>query len=321
MKMPEAGACRCAVLLIAMLASAFFLGGCGSLPDAKPFADATGALSASAKASGQALTDSLREAATVLPDDRSAYEHNIASFEASWNVRTRALQGAADYSNAIAELISASDKSGETAAKVAGSLSALANAFGVPVAGAAASVTTDIGRFVWQRISIVKASRSLEQAMVEAQPVVDAMAQQLIVDGDQRLKPALTAIHKNILSGIRGRYDADANLAAAFDQRQKLLRQQALKDSRHLGELQRFERVKTSLDARMAERDARLEQVAAAYRTRLQLINALSVAVQSWAHAHRDLALAVKEKRKVSVAELTETTLELRELIKKVRAL
>lgn len=310
-----------AALLVAALVSAAFLGGCGTLPDAKPFADATGALSASVKASGQALTDSMREAATVLPDDRSAYERNLASFESSWNVRTRALQGAADYSNAIVGLISASDKSNEAAVKVAGSLSALANSFGVPVAGAAASVATDIGSFVWQRVSIVRASRSLEQAMIEAQPVVDAMAQELIADGERHLKPALTAVHKNILSGIRGRYDSDANLAAAFDQRQKLLRQQVLRDGRRLGELQQFERVKTSLDARMAERDAKLEQAAAAYRARLQLINALSAAVQSWAHAHSDLAAAVEEKRKVSVGELTETTLELRELIKKVRAL
>jgi hypothetical protein len=304
MRMRENRAGGRAALLIAALASAVFLAGCGTLPDAKPFADATGALSASAKASGQALTDSLREAATVLPDDRGAYERNIASFESSWNVRTRALQGAADYSNAIAGLISASDKSSEAAVNVAGLLSTLANSFGVPVAGAAASVATDIGSFVWQRISIVKASRSLEQAMIEAQPAVDAMAQQLVANGEQHLKPTLTAIHKNILSGIRARYDADANLAAAFDQRHKLLRQQALKDSRRLGELEQFEHVKTSLDARMAERDAKLEQAAATYRARLQLINALSVAVQSWAHAHSDLAVAVRKNARYPLSNL-----------------
>ena len=76
-----------------------------------------------------------------------------------------------------------------------------------------------------------------------------------------------------------------------------------------------------TVSAKLKERDQKLEQAAAAYRARLQLINALSTSTAAWATAHRDLASAIREKRRVNAVELQETVSDLRELVKKVRAL
>ena len=56
---------------------AILVAGCGTLPDGKPFADATGTWSASVKTSGQALSDSLRDAGSVEPKDKDSYEKNV----------------------------------------------------------------------------------------------------------------------------------------------------------------------------------------------------------------------------------------------------
>ena len=73
--------------------------------------------------------------------------------------------------------------------------------------------------------------------------------------------------------------------------------------------------------ARLQERDRRLDQAAAAYKARLQLVAALSTTTLAWAQAHRDLADAVLQKRRVDVAELLRTVGELQALSKKVSEL
>ena len=76
-----------------------------------------------------------------------------------------------------------------------------------------------------------------------------------------------------------------------------------------------------SLRTRLAERDRLLAEASMAYKARLQLLNALSAATLTWAQAHRDLAVAVKQKRKVTVAELQATITELKSHAKKVSEL
>lgn len=305
----------------AMLASVLTLGGCGSLPDAKPFAEATGVLSASAKASGQAMKDSIQEAAAVQQEDQKAYVALADRFGKAWQPRELALRGATDYADAMVGVVAASEKSAETASKVADSLTGLSTAFGVPLAAPAVATATEIGAFVWKRVSIVRASNSLEQALEEAQPAVDRLAAQLIEDSRRDLNPILIDLRDSVRAGISKPYDTDQNLLQEFEYVQENLRRRALKDDRYIGALQKFDIVKQPLDMRLSERDRKLEQAAVAYRARVQLVNAMALAVQSWADAHRDLARAVKEKRKVSVSELIETAAELRELTKKVRAL
>ncbi len=297
------------------------LGGCGSLPDAKPFAEATGVLSASAKVSGQALKDSIQEAAAVQPQDQKAYADLAERFGKAWKAREVALRGATDYANAMVDVVAASEKSSETVSKVADSLAELSKTFGVPLAAPVVSTVGDVGTFVWTRVRIVRASKSLEQALEGAQPAIDRLATRLIQDSRRDLNPVLGDLRDSVRAGIGKPYDADQNLQQEFEHAQEKLRRQALKDGRYLSALQKLDAVKQPLDMRLAERDLKLEQAAAAYRARLQLVNAMEVAVQSWADAHRDLARAVKEKRKVSVSELVETAAELRELTKKVRAL
>lgn len=304
-----------AILLVSLLA------GCGTLPDARPFADATSALSVSVKASGSAIADSLREAGSVTPSDQAVYEKHIQRFEDAWSARVKAAQGAAAYSEAIADLIAAGKEGGETVKRVGDSLGALAAVSGISLAAPAVGVAGDIARFIVDRIAIVRASQTLEEAVAKAQPAVDRIAEHLVSEADGQLKPILKDAYGNMISGIKSQYDADNDFATAFRQKQTTLRIETLKDSKNVSQLQEFDKVNAAVSERLKERDQKIEKAAAAYRIRLQLINSMSTATIAWAAAHRDLAIAIKEKRKVSVEELNDTVIDLKDLIRKVRAL
>lgn len=298
------------------------LSGCGTLPDARPFADATSALAASVRSSGQALADSIIETGAAVPEEEQpGYTQLAAKFQKAWAARVQAAQGAVDYANAIADLMKAGKQAGDTVKTVGDSLSGLATAVNIPLAGAAFDAAEDLARFIVDRIAIVRASQSLEDALAKAQPAVDRMAEHLASESDQRLKPTLQAAYKNIRSGINSRYGADASFAQQVETRRDQLRNEVIKDNTKVAQLQDFDRLRATVAVSLRARDQALDQAAAAYKTRLQLINALTAATRSWAAAHRDLANAVREKRSVNATELQDTVVELKDLIKKVRAL
>lgn len=306
----------------AAAALAAVLVGCGTLPDGRPFADASSALSASVKASGQAVSASLRDAAGVLPPaEGKLYGGWADSLDSAWAERVKATEGAVAYSEAIAGLIAAGQAGGETAKQVGDGLGALVAAAGIPIAAPAAGVAGDIARFLIERIAIVRASGKLENAVHEAQPAVNRIAEHLADETTNRLRPILIAAYKNSVSGIKQSYDADSSFVGVLDQRRDKLREAAMADSKRVPELLEFDRLKESVSARLKERDQRIERVSAAYGARLQLVNALASSASAWAAAHRDLAAAIREKRKVTVTELRESVNELRDLIKKVREL
>jgi hypothetical protein len=152
--------------------------GCGSLPNARPFANATSTLSASVKTSGQALTDSLRDAGSLLPKDKSSYEKAIQKFDAAWTFRIKAAEGAVAYSNSVANVIAAAGEARETINKVGDSLGALAGAAGIALPAAPViGIAKDIGEFIAVRVAVVRTSRKLEEAVTQAQPAVERIAE------------------------------------------------------------------------------------------------------------------------------------------------
>jgi|SRR6185295_12292422 len=307
---------------LALLVFSILAAGCGTLPDARPFADASATLAVAVKSSGQALADSLRDAGSAAtPSDAKAYEDLVGKFDAAWTERVKAVQAVAAYSEAIADLIDAGKEGEETVKKVGDQLQGLASAVGIPLAGPAVAVASDIAQFIAGRVALVRASRKLEDALAQAQPAVERIAQHLVDEAEKVLKPVLREAHANLVSSIKTPYDADDSFAKQFAKQRDELRAKALKDLKLVPQLAEFERVQAAALASLKERDQKLEQATAAYRARLQLVAALSPATTAWAGAHRDLAAAVREKRKVTATELAETVVELKELARKVRAL
>ena len=307
---------------LAGLALAAGLLGCGTLPDAQPFADATNALSSSVKTSGQAVSDSLRDTGGIVPLAESAfYEKKAQELDTAWKDRVKATQGAVAYSMALADLVAAGKSGADTAKKLSDNVGALATAAGIPIAAPLADTLGDIARFLLERIAIIRSSEKLEDAVQQAQPAIDKIAAHLAVESAEQLKPLLDAAYKNSISGIKSKYDADSNFSAKLSEQRDKIRESVLKDQKKVSELQEFDQLQESLDARLRERDKKIDVASQAFKTRLALVNALGASAGTWAAAHRDLANAIREKRKVTVTELQDTVTEIRDLIKKVRAI
>jgi hypothetical protein len=307
---------------LAALALAAALAGCGTLPDGRPFADASSALSSSVRASGQAVSDSLRDAGSLMrPSEARDYEELAQSLDAAWAERIKATQGAVAYSQAIAELIAAGNSGAQTARQVGDNLEALAAAAGISMAAPVVGVAGNAASFLFERIALIRASHKLEDAVLLAQPAVDQIAAHLAFETTAKLKPILKAGYKNSISAIKDGYSAEDDFAKNLDARRDNLLQTLLKNPENESELVVLERLRAHVSPQLQERDQKIEQVLKAYKIRLALVNTLAGSAPIWAAAHRDLAWAIQEKRKVSVIELQETVGELKELIKQVRTL
>lgn len=295
--------------------------GCGTLPDAKPFADASRTLATSVASAGQAVADSLGDAGALSESDDSAYKDRADRFRAAWVERVVATRAVAAYSESISDLISAGLEGGETVKKVGDALSGLAGALNIPLASPAVGVLGDVARFLADRIAMVRSSDRLETALTQAQPAVDRLAERIATETDLPLRSVLDSAYKNQRSQISGKYDAEQDQLKQFEKRRLELASKALADTVVLPVLLQQDQALASIRTRLVERDSRLAEAATAYKARLQLLNALSAATLTWAQSHRDLALAVKQKRKVTVAELQITITELKSLVKKVSEL
>jgi hypothetical protein len=135
------------------------------------------------------------------------------------------------------------------------------------------------------------------------------------------LKPILKSAYDNTVSMIKSEYGDDNAFAKQLSAKKLQLRTAAVQDQKNIAALLEFERMSDTVAGRLKERDQKLEQASVAYKTRVQLVNALVPAIDAWARAHGDVASAIIEKRKVTVTELRETVSDLKELIRKVRAL
>jgi hypothetical protein len=301
--------------------TAVLLGGCGTLPEARPFAEATNTLSVTVVASGTAITDSMDEAGSAVPGDAAEYQKLAGTFGQAWRFRVEAAQAMVTYAESIADLVAAGTQGSETADAIANSLTALAAVSGVPLAAPAVGVAGDAARLIVRNIAIVRASRSLEGAVASAQPGIDLVAGRIVDETEHLVRPILKNLYKNIASGIKSRYEADANFSAALHAKREALRRAAIDDAANLPKLEELDHAEATVAASLKEQDRQLDAAAAAYKVRLQLLDGVSAATASWAQAHRDLAAAIRDKRKVDVTELLLTIQELRDLVKKVRQL
>ena len=306
---------RWAALLLSVCA---VLGGCGTLPDARPFSEATVSLAASVVMSGRAITDSLVEAGGAVPGDAAVYAQLAVDFGGAWAHRIDATDAAVVYAESIADLVAAGSQGAATVDGVADALTTLSQGVGLSLTTPAVAAAGDAARLIHARIAVVRASDRLSDALAHAQPAIDRVAARIVAESEQQLRPILLAVHRNVQSGIKSVYEEDNNFAAQARKQRELQRQKVLRDPAALPRLQEYDGAQQTVDARLETRDRRLAQAAVAYRARLQLLNALASATLAWAQAHRDLAAAVRERRAVHVGELQDALVNLKALARKV---
>lgn len=297
-----------------------WLAGCVAPPDPGAFADSTRALAKSVGAVGAETHEqlALHESMNDLADD----------FKVQWSVRDRCMSGAAEYSNALVAIFARSQSS--QAAALSRSLQAFAHAvgvggtegtgFGVGVGVGVLATTADTVAFIAAQIALVEASRSLEEALTKAQPVIDRLAALIVADTAdlERIVQAAAVLARVELTS---EFDELLSFSSSIERRRVEIRRVSYADLTvsQADELVRADALAASVASDLAPYKARREAIDTRERDAIGAIAQARTALLAWAEAHRSLAQSVRDHRAPDLDALTEAIAELAVLIARLR--
>jgi hypothetical protein len=281
-----------------------------------PFASASRQLAGAMKAGGAAVSEDLH--ATTGLDERAK------QFDQAWGPRNDVMRAVVSYSDGLVAIVRSTGEARDSARALADKVGALAQVAGVaqPGAGAAGAVASDTAAFVWAQIALVRGAASLGEALTIAQPVIDRLTE-LITSDNRDLASIVRGAAVAQRTALEAAYNEPFGYAGTLARRRTALRAKGYgaltKDE--IAELARIDELLVPAQAQLQKRDDALVRIDRRERASLQLIAATRDAMERWAAAHRDVALAIQERKPVSVESLTEATIELRELVKRAREL
>lgn len=300
------------------------LAGCATLPDVTPYRDATVQLRSTVLVGGQAVESGLQSAAASLdasPDQAKQLKSGTEQFAKDWRARVDAMDGLVAYAEAVNGIALAGKEGAASARALADSMTRLVSSLGIvlPASGTLATAS-DAVAFIYGHIAAARASQSLDQALENAQPVVDKVAMLLAKDLQDSMD-VLRAAHELERTTLRSKFNNELGYLQSLNrERAKLYAKGNLEPA----DEQRLKQIAELYDATKDWREPiekRQADSEAALKARMALISATQAAVAEWAAAHRAIAVAVKENRKVNVEALVQATLDARELIRRLRTL
>ncbi|MGH7390524.1 MAG: hypothetical protein ACREM3_13860 [Candidatus Rokuibacteriota bacterium] len=300
------------MLLLAFLVAA----GCAALPDVSPFATASRELAGAVKASGAAVTEDLQTSPSL--------DAEAKKFDRAWAARNDAMRAVVSYSDGLVGIVEATGDARASARSLADKLGGLAAAAGVaqPGAGAAANVAADTAAFIWAQVALARGAASLEQALGHAQPAIDRLAEIMSRDTDDLLKivRGLSVAQRTTLTEA---FNEAFGYRKTLAQRRSTLRDKGFGNltTADLGELQRIDELMTPVNAELQKYDEQSARIDRRERANLRLVAATRDALERWATAHREVALALQNRRPVSVESLNGAAVELRTLVTRIREL
>ena len=290
--------------------------GCATLPDVSPFASASRQLAGAMKAGGSAVSEDLH-ATTGL-------ETRAKQFDQAWAARNDVMRAVVAYSDGLVAIVRSTGEARDSARALADKVGALAQVAGVaqPGAGTAGAVASDTAAFIWAQIALVRGAASLGEALTMAQPVIDRLTE-LITTDNRDLASIVRGAAIAQRTALDAAYNEPFGYAGTLARRRTMLRAKGYGElsKDEIAELARIDELMVPANAQLQKREEQLLRIDRRERASLQLIAATRDAMERWAAAHRDVALAIQERKAVSVESLTDATIELRELVKRMREL
>jgi len=301
------------------------LAGCATLPDVKPFTDATVSLR-SAVASGGAAT--VAELGRV---DNPGVKAEADKLAKAWEERDKLFAALIAYASSLQAIVDSGSAGAESAKALADAVTKLASAANIvqPGAGPAVDVASQTAVFVYEQIAKIRAAVSLEAALTEAQPAIERIAQAMSKDM-KALDDLVRLASKAQTDAIRIENQARLSYRASLIQSREVLMKRmgnALDQNQKptqladADELKRADELLQAADAWYQPLDAQLKEIANREKVARQLIAETQVALQDWAVAHGQVLSAVRTRRPPSVAELTDAAQRIRDLVQKYRNL
>jgi len=288
--------------------------GCTSLPNVGPFADATHQLKAAVAQSGSTVSDELR----YTEGGKEAAEQLVEA----WKARNQAFEAIAAYSDSLEAIVSSGNQGSQAAGELADSIQEFANTVGIiiPASPAAIKVANDSIKLLVKYIAITRAAKSLEEAMVKAQPAVEQIVK-LIVKDLKDIEGIFRAANKLIEINFKKSYAIRLSYRNTL---QDFVVQNVNITDANDAVLKRLIQVNELLDSTnswYSEYQQGLEKIQKRLRVGRALIKTSQASVQQWVTAHKQVVNALKNRRPVSTKSLLEAAVEIQYLLKRVREL
>jgi len=291
--------------------------GCASPPDPAAFATATRSLETSVRAVGASTREQLTK--------NEATQHIAIDFERHWSARNHAMRAAADYSQSLVKTFAEANatqpaslsKSLQTLAHslgVGGTIDPATNGIGVWVGVLA--TTADTIAFVHAQIALVQASRSLDEAIARAQPVIERIAQLIVADTAdlEKFVHASAALQRLDLAA---EFNEPLAFAESVDRRRSEIRRVSYGNlsPADLEELTRIEGLKASIASDLAPYFSGLASIAERESDAITAIRSTRSAIESWAAVHQSLAQSTRDHQPLDIDRLTESIAKLQSLL------
>jgi len=300
--------------LIAILSFLMVPMGCTSLPDVGPFVDATYELKSAVAESGSTVASELR----YIDDDGAQYADQLTQ---AWKARNRAFTAIAAYADSLQAIVASGQKGSEAAGKLADSVKGLADAAGIALPGspAAIAVATDAIKLIVENINKARAAKSLAEAMARANPAVEEIVRLISAD----LKD-LDELFRLANKMVENKYKSAYNERIGYRKGLEDFIQKTNVDTASENDLNKLIKVNELLkgtDGWYAEYKQGLEDVSKRLRLGRALIQTADASLNQWVNAHIQVASALQNRQPVNVESLKEATIQIHELIGKVREL
>ena len=301
------------LLLIAL--TALILASCTSLPDVGPFVEATTEVRSAVAQAGTTVEEELKRMNGGL--------ESAAGLKKQWLSRIEAMDAMVDYSESLQSIVSASRQGAQSVGTLADGVTQLAGSAGIVVPGSAAvGVGVDTSKNIYREIAVMRAAKSLEEALERSRRPVDEIARKIGQDIAD-LKVIFQAASDSITGDLEIDHQKGINFRNQLIKRRKALYaigSAGLTEADKL-ELTELDRLIVSTNTWYLPLQAKLNEV----RTRLSageaLIATTSDTVSQWGLTYNNLVLALKDRRPVSIQSLTRATVDIRDLIKRIREL
>jgi len=199
----------------------------------------------------------------------------------------------------------------------------LAGAAGIVVpASAAVGVAVDAAQVIYREIAVMRAAKSLEEALERSRRPVDEIAK-MIGEDIADLKVIFEAASELITGALEFEHQVGLNFRDQLVKRRKTLYAIGSEGltAEHKRELTELDGLIASTNEWYTPLQTQLDEA----RTRLSagevLIAATSDAIKQWGLAYNNLVLALKDRRPVSTLSLTRAAVDIRDLTKRIREL
>jgi hypothetical protein len=324
---------------VALLASVL-LSACGTLPDVKPFADATATIHSGMRSVGDAAVERVQKniayvsvraeetaggAQTSFQKAKADQQEVLKELQDDFAVIVKVGGAFVDYADSLQGIVAAANNSADSAKNFTTAVNKFATTLtGDPLITPAIA---NVAARLYKEFATYQASRSLEAAMEQATPTINEVAGELAI--------VVTASQKFFSENAKrldyGEVDYALERKYGFDQsfRQQIVqeRQRAFvkisgdcvtscATSKEIDTLKALDQLYDRTQAFATERAAGRQKVDEYFVRQRALLTRLGAALNAWKEAHSSLLTGVKEKRQFSTRQLIEVAQDISDIIR-----